>query len=710
VLRFCVIERIQNKYDYMEQLLKTIQKYILYVTLFLVPVAFASISPNPYIVVKLVVLVSGVSLALIVWCLRVLISGKIEFRKGVFDFPVLLVAIAYFVSALMVTPNKMEAILLPGTATAIISSAFLYFLINQYEDKRGFVLTLLVSGVLFAFVTLLSAFGALETITQLPSFVKAAGFTPEGGFLPATIFLVILLIVSIGTAVLDKNIVGKIVSGVAAIVIVLGLVSSIINVVPGGKFAPRFPSIATSWSVAVDAIKGSPVLGVGPGNYLTAFSRFRPISYNQSDLWAVKFATATNFYVTVLTETGLLGIIGLILAGFLIYKRVSKYFFKREGQHSVPTLETLYLVSLVVLLLLLAFFPATLLITFLLFVLLSFASSSRKTVLHLETQESDSDDVSTVSSKLPALLVTIPLLLVSLYVLYWGAKITHAEYTFNKALIALSQNDAQKTLDSLNKAINENPRVDRYHMTAAQVAILLANAVAQKKDISDTDRQTIATLVQTAIAQGKAGVALNVLRSTNWEVLAQIYRSIIPIAKEADQFAIQTASQAVALDPYNPNLRVSLGGIYYAKGDFEMAVKVLETAVAAKSNHPNAYYNLAFAYRERGDLAKAETAMSQVLALVDSNSKDYQVAKKALEDIQAKKKESDGQKGEELNPPQQEADKLDPKLNLPSGSEPPTDGQTDSEVKVSPTPLASPPLTPTGQQTASPTPTSSSSN
>src|SRR6185369_14227987 len=182
-----------------------------------------------------------------------------------------------------------------------------------------------------------------------------------------------------------------------------------------------------------------------------------------------------------------------------------------------------------------------------------------------------------------------------------------------------------------------------------QVSILVANAVAQKKDLTDDDRKTITQLVQSAIEQGKAAVALNPSRSTNWDVLSQIYRAVMPLAKGADQFAIQAESQAIALDPYNPNLRISLGAIYYAQGDFDNAIKLYESAIAAKSDFPNAYYNLAFAYVGKNDLGKAETAMSQVLSLVDKNSKDYEVAKKALEDIQSKKKETEGQKGDQLN-------------------------------------------------------------
>src|SRR3989344_9132991 len=116
----------------MEKLLSNIEKYILYAVIFLFPITVLSISPNPFVVPKLAVLAFGVALLLLVRSVRVISSGKLDFSVGNFDFPVLLIALAFLLSAILRTPNKMEAFLLPGTATAVVGGALLYFLINQY--------------------------------------------------------------------------------------------------------------------------------------------------------------------------------------------------------------------------------------------------------------------------------------------------------------------------------------------------------------------------------------------------------------------------------------------------------------------------------------------------------------------------------------------------------------------------------------------------
>ena len=71
---------------------------------------------------------------------------------------------------------------------------------------------------------------------------------------------------------------------------------------------------------AATMVAARPILGVGPGNYITAFNRYRPLTYNQGDLWAARFTTASNFYFTALTETGLLGAAGFILLLLAIFR------------------------------------------------------------------------------------------------------------------------------------------------------------------------------------------------------------------------------------------------------------------------------------------------------------------------------------------------------------------------------------------------------
>jgi tetratricopeptide (TPR) repeat protein len=220
--------------------------------------------------------------------------------------------------------------------------------------------------------------------------------------------------------------------------------------------------------------------------------------------------------------------------------------------------------------------------------------------------------------------------------------------------------------------------------------------LSKKKDLNDKDKTDITNLIQQAIQEAKNAVVLNPGRSGNWEILARTYQSIGAIAKGADDFAIQSLSQSVVLDPLYPPLRVSLGGLYYKKGDYDSAQKVFELAIAAKNDYANAHYNLAYALKEKGKIEDAINQLSVVLSILDPDSADYETAKKALEDFQSKKKVVETQNGENLTAPEKSQEPIiKPPLELPTGSEPP--------VTPEPTPVLEN-TTPEGTVSLSPTP------
>jgi len=109
-------------------------------------------------------------------------------------------------------------------------------------------------------------------------------------------------------------------------------------------------------------------------------------------------------------------------------------------------------------------------------------------------------------------------------------------------------------------------------------------------------------------------------------------------AQGSDQFAIQALSQAVALDPINPNLRISLGGVYFAIGDYDNAIDTFKMAVAAKPDLANAHYNLAVSYREKGELDKALVEMKATSDLLEKDSQDWQIVQKELSDLDQRRK------------------------------------------------------------------------
>jgi hypothetical protein len=655
----------------MIEILKEIEKYTVYVVLGLFTVFILPYFAASYVVPKEILLVAGLCIVVLVWVLRMIVKGSLSFSFGKFDIGVLLLAIAYLASTFLATPNKMDAYLLPGTTTFILGGALLYFVINQFDQKgkRGVAVALFISAVLHSLSLVLTFSGLFSKIPQLPAFMRDAAYNPMGGSVPSMLFLLVFLVFSLALFIRENDTVKKLFVGVSMALMVFALIVLIGGSLPGKPQEPKFVSMGTSWEISVEALKKSPIFGAGPANYLTAFNLFRPVSYNQTDLWQLRFTTASNYYFTLLTETGFLGLAALVILLMAVYKVISQDV--RAGVTKGNVGDHIEKLSLALMLILFAIFPISPVMIVFAFPLLSLFSKSEGKSVHFNVASGDSGSV--MASRVPSIIVGLPFIAGVVAVIFFGSKVLAAEATFKSSLDALNKNQAKETFDLMTKAISQNQKVDRYHASLAQVDMALASSLASREDITEADRSTITQLVQAAISEGKATVTLNPSRSGNWEVLAQIYRAIMPFAQGADQFTIQTYTQAVALDPTNPNLRIALGGVYYALGRYDDAIDSFKLAVLAKNDLANAHYNLAIAYREKKDYDNAITEMNTVLGLVAKDSQDYTLAQNTLDELQKSKAAvKPAGSSENLNAPQPvETSNVKPPIELPQEATPP---------------------------------------
>ncbi|HWA51558.1 MAG TPA: hypothetical protein VG895_00695 [Patescibacteria group bacterium] len=679
----------------MQRQLENIREYLILGIVFLFPFTFAGTFIDSFTIPKLIVLGTLICLSLIVVAIQIYLTGKFKIGIGKFDLPIFLIAFSYLISAILVTPNKMEAFFLPGNASIVIGFAIFYFLLNTIADKNKIKLTLFASVTCFAILIFASFLGVFDKISNLPSFMKLASFNPAGDYLTGAILLLSVVPFAINYVVKENILTKKTVFAFGLVFVLVAAGISLFTLVSSDKkIAPTLPSFATSWATAVGTIGENPVLGIGPGNYITAFNRFRPVTYNATDLWQLRFSTARDFYLTVLTETGLLGMFAVFLLIFYLIKQINRNLTIYKESRSV-VVDMVSTGTLLGLLIIFFIFPTTPVSLFLIFVFFSLISQAK-------VQEVGFFEGSTsATGRVLASLAIIAC------VFYFGIKakpVIQAEAIFKNANDALSANDGKTTYTDLQSAINLNPMVDRYHASYAQVNLAIARSiatsVADPKSLTQDQQNTILQLIQQAIREGQNTVTLNSTRSQNWQILANIYQLIIPYAQQADQFALQSYSQAITLDPIDPNLRIALGGLYYSLGQYDSAIGSFQFAVYAKPDLANAYYNLASGYAAKSDFTNAVAAMNQVILLVPKNSNDYKTAQETLTDYQNKQKTTatTNNGNSSLTTPQKETPAINPQITLPEEASPP------AAPKI-PSATATPVATNEGGQTeASPTP------
>lgn len=650
-----------------EKILEKIITWSIIILTGLIPLFFLPFTSDFYDFNKNILLLIGSLLLTIAWLLKMVLEKKVTFRRTAFDLPVLFIAATFILSTIITAPNKLETLWLPNGTGMIIALTFLYFVIsnNLKQNNQVKVLSsLIISGAILSLITIYQFIGLGETFItndSLWSFLKVKTWTPMGNLLPLATFLVVSLSLALtriyppSLKLRQASTNWKLVYISISLLILAGLIIAAFQLFQPVT-RPLLLPLSTAWAIAIESFKNGKtfLFGVGPKSFLDAFSQFRPTVYNLTPLWLVRSNNSSNFYLQLITTVGL---VGLLSFGYLIWKIIK----------ARPLSAIHY--PLFIILIIFLFLPVNFLLLFVFYLLVALLAS------RLPAHEYHEE------GKILPWAIFIPALLVVLSSLFFIGRVYAAEIYFKRSLDSLAQNDGTAAYNNQIKATQLNPFYDVYRVSYSQTNLLLADAIASKTNISDQDRQDITTLIQQSISEAKTAVSLNKNKITNWENLANIYRQLINFAEGADQWTIATLNQAIKLDPQNPNLKLTLGGIYYALGNYDEAIRWFQQAVDNKPNFANGYYNLSAAYKEKGDLKKAYEMMQVTLNLVPTTSEDYQTARTELEEL---------------------AKKLPAETASPSGlqSEEISTEQPLMEPESFPSPVISPPIELPEEQTA----------
>ncbi len=583
----------------------------------LIPFFFLPFTSDFYDFNKNILLLVCSLLLTIIWLLKMVLEKKVSFRRTVFDLPVLAIAGAFILSTIIAAPNKLETLwLVNGTGTVIALTLLYFFITNNLKkkDQTKILTGFIISGLVLSLIAIYQFIGLGETFISNNSFftfLKAKSWTPAGNLLSLAIFLIVvfyLLAIKTYKAWQErrKDLMVLWLNGFMILLVAAGLALALYQLFTSAK--PLLLPYSTGWAISVEAFKNGKIFlfGVGPRSFLDAFSQSRPLSYNLTSLWAVRFNNSSNFYLQLITTVGLLGLASWL---YLILKVIKNR----------PFSILHYLIF--ILLIFFLFLPANFLLLFVFYVLVSLIAS------RLSVREYHEE------GRVLTCAISVPLLLLILSSLFFIGRAYAAEVFFNRSLNNISRNEGTNAYNNQIKAISLNPYNDIYRISYSQTNLLLADALARKSDISDQDRQNITTLVQQSIREAKVAVSLNKNKITDWENLANIYRQLINFAEGADQWTITTLRQAINLDPINPELKLRLGGVYYALGNYDEAIRWFQQSVDSKPNFANGYYNLSAAYKEKGDFKKAHEMMQTTLTLIPTDSSDYQKARGELEGL-----------------------------------------------------------------------------
>lgn len=711
---------MQNRKEILSYL-DSLNLLVLGAVFFLFPLLFTSLTSDAFVLPKQILLGVGVLLTLLFFGIRTLVEGKLRLRSTPFDLPLFIFALVVFVSSFL-SLNRADSLI---SFIPLLFAILLYFVIvNTVRDRRGILIlaaALLLGTALTALLTILSFF----KIYPLPfQYTHVQFFTPVGSLLDQALLFGIVLPLAAYLAhpafsaiILHGKTEGhnskaeahNIVFGIGLVAVAAGLVVSLYQLA-----TTQQPLILPFWegfrialgSISRDTTRAlqSFLFGSGYGTFLTDFTRFKEVTYNSNPkLWSFSFFRSSTFFFELLATTGFLGVMSYL---FIIYRVI------RERWFFLP----LVLIGLASFFLPFSYImQAMLFILLALFALIRAQQNPRRypmTDLYLvaldqgllSARPEGHEEAHRTRNSL-ILPIVFCLLLAALIIAlgYFSTRFILSDVMFQRSLVAAAQNNGGATYQLQREAITMFPYRDAYYRVFAQTNLALANNLAaaqpQGSSPSAQTQQTILTLIQQSINSGRSAVTISPLTSLNWNNLSSIYRSLIGFGQNADQFAILTNQQAIALDPNNPQQYINLGGIYYQLAQWEEAQRNFQVAITLKNDYANAYYNLGHALESKGDLQNALAVYQTVRSLVTNDKESLKKISEEIATLEQKIGEQartgtqpaptpdpeDEQPPLGVNEPETRLPERNPRVQIPGVTVTPTPTDTEEET-TSPTP------------------------
>lgn len=620
-------------------------------TFLLFPVFYTTYTTDAVISPKVLLLAGVVFVSLLAWGALMLLTGQVRIKRTPLDVPVILFTVAVVLSSIFAI-NRADSLV---ASIIVVFGALSYFvLVNAFRTRKValFLLSsLLTGGVLAGVITILAHY----KVYILPfASAKTPTFTPLGTYMEFALVAAILLPLTFSFLLpaLKGRFTARVgVFAVALLVLLAGLIVVGISLLTGQKpvilpFDSGFQTAFAAISQDSGRVLQTFIFGEGYGSFADVFSRFHNASLNgNAQLWFLSFPNSSSYVLELLATTGILGIVTYL---FLAYKALAPMKKKQTNP---------FYIALVVVFVLSVLLPFSAIEVLFLFFLLAEMSLSQREMMPQEYFDIELKFVAlkkgvvaftTLDSmqqgradKHPTPIFAFAVLLVLVLVLgYFTTTYTIADITFQQSLVAANNNNGTVTYKLQAQAITTYPYRSDYYRIFSQTNIALANSLLSlhngNSSPSANTQQTAFSLIQQGITTARQATTLAPASTVAWQNLSSVYRSLIGVGQNAQDFSIQAAQQAAVLDGSNPQEYLNLGGIYYQIGQYDNAIRMFQQAIVLKNDYANAYYNLGHSYEQKGDLQSALTQYQTVRSLVASNKTNADQMDKEIAAVQAK--------------------------------------------------------------------------
>ncbi|MFH1745276.1 MAG: hypothetical protein ABH881_03870 [bacterium] len=630
-----------------------------------------------------------VLLGVVAWVTKGVVTGELSLKRTPLDVPIIVALCSFSISTALSVSQKDSLIgsygnTAKGLVAMIAFILFYYLIINNINTGRIkiFFCSFVASCSLVSLFSLLQVWGkfilplefthlnyfnSIGTLSGLSMFLAAVfpilvvaatqlkNIFPKLNNFAAIIiktYLIASILVTLVVLFLIKNFANWPVAIVGIVIVLMFFLAKIIKtssndlIIPLASFLvliiffvlgsfnlvnlnlPNEISLSTksTWDVAKNSLRESPIFGSGPSTFYYSFSKFKDANFNNTPLWNVRFDTGTGSIFEMLATVGILGTLAAIVLGLISLSVTFLTLIKTTSKETNSILLGLFSTFVVMI----AFSLFTAQNNTLILMIMIVAAFAVATSLEMYPERFKSLNLSFRSSAKYALALAAIFLCVSAGVVIlftMGIKMYLADFYARQSLLT---GDLKEKIVKLENATALAPYQDSYYLNKANNYMNLANQVSA----SNGDIEEIKNYLYLAREEGEKAITISPKSAEANEALALIYENASFYTRDALEWAERLYGIVSELEPNNPvpHMRIALVNMARynltqdeeeQKAYIEEALRDYDKAIAKKQDMAAAHYGKAVIYEKNENLDKAIEEMK--LAFVYSgNNLDYQ--------------------------------------------------------------------------------------
>lgn len=584
----------------MEKILNKAIQYGIYILAFLVPLFFLPISYLPVLASKQVFATILISLILIFWIIKTIITGEIKLRWSRLSTIIFIFLGLTGISTLF-SVSRSQSFFGSRFASDTFFSFILYtavfFIFSSLTKDKSEILRIIkifvVSCSVLAVLFLLGLFVKAPLPLSLVGTPQALGILLGGGL--------ILNIVLIGEYLKNKKKNNKLTFIIQAIVgvlllssivvinfvmtwVLLGLISliilwlkgfnkqaiipiclliislfSVVLKVPVNKVpAETTLSYGASFNIAKQSVSQSVdkfMIGTGPGTFGYNYELFKPKTINTTDFWQTRFNQSIAVSLTILSTTGVLGFICLIFLVFYFLYSFFKSILKKQkksAKKDFPELKPIVFIGSLYFLAIWFFYSINFTLMFLTFLMLGLwelLGVRKETKFQFKKMKPQRSFFTTIS-----FIILFIFIVAGVYSVFLDYI---ASIYFNNGIGLLRNQDS--SLDEAIKNINKAVKLSKNDIYYRELSRAYMMKLVNSGDITlfgEEKTEFLQDIVDNMEKSATRAFEVSPKDSINWVNIADIYFvlstdiGVVP----AESFAILAYDKAKQLAPYSPAL------------------------------------------------------------------------------------------------------------------------------------------------------------